>query len=157
MPPLASEHPYALQAAGRLREAAAAWQAAGYPYEHAAALAESPDPQDRLAALAQLDALGPRRWPGWSGPGCAGWASPTFPADRSGPPGRTRPGSPSGRSRCWGCSARDAPTPRSPTGWCVHPDGRQPRRRRAGQARRRDPAGRGRQAADLGVLDPQAR
>jgi DNA-binding NarL/FixJ family response regulator len=62
--PLASEHPYALQAAGRWREAAAAWQAAGYPYEHAAALAESPDPQDRLAALAQLDALGakPLAW-----------------------------------------------------------------------------------------------
>ena len=58
VPPLASEHPYALQAAGRWREAAAAWQAAGYPYEHAAALAESPDPQDRLAALAELDALG---------------------------------------------------------------------------------------------------
>ena len=58
VPLLASKHPYALQAAGRWREAAAAWQAAGYPYEHAAALAESPDPQDRLAALAQLDALG---------------------------------------------------------------------------------------------------
>jgi DNA-binding CsgD family transcriptional regulator len=56
--PLASEHPYALQAAGRWREAAAAWQAAGCPYEHAAALAESPDAQDRLAALAELDALG---------------------------------------------------------------------------------------------------
>jgi DNA-binding CsgD family transcriptional regulator/energy-coupling factor transporter ATP-binding protein EcfA2 len=58
VPPPASEHPYALQAAGRWREAAAAWQAAGCPYEHAAALAESPNPQDRLAALAQLDALG---------------------------------------------------------------------------------------------------
>jgi DNA-binding CsgD family transcriptional regulator/energy-coupling factor transporter ATP-binding protein EcfA2 len=58
VPPLASEHPYVLQAAGRWREAAAAWQAAGYPYEHAAALAESPDPQDRLAALAELDAIG---------------------------------------------------------------------------------------------------
>jgi DNA-binding CsgD family transcriptional regulator len=58
VPPLASEHPYALQAAGRWREAAAAWQAAGCPYEHAAALAESPDPQDRLAALDALDALG---------------------------------------------------------------------------------------------------
>jgi DNA-binding CsgD family transcriptional regulator len=56
--PPASEHAYALQAAGRWREAAAAWQAAGCPYEHAAALAESPDPQDRLAALAALDALG---------------------------------------------------------------------------------------------------
>ena len=50
----------------------------------------------------------------------AGWASPTFPRDRSGPPGRTRPGSPSGRSRCCGCSARDAPT-RSPTGWSCRP------------------------------------
>jgi DNA-binding CsgD family transcriptional regulator len=55
--PVTSEHPYALQAAGRWR-AAAAWQVAGCPYEHAAALAESPDPQDRLAALAELDALG---------------------------------------------------------------------------------------------------
>jgi DNA-binding CsgD family transcriptional regulator len=58
VPPPASEHPYVLQAAGRWREAAAAWQAAGCPYEHAAALAESPDPQDQLAALAELDALG---------------------------------------------------------------------------------------------------
>ncbi|HEX6673768.1 MAG TPA: AAA family ATPase [Actinomycetes bacterium] len=58
VPPPASEHPYALQAAGRWREAAAAWREAGYPYEHAAALAESPDPRDRLAALAELDALG---------------------------------------------------------------------------------------------------
>jgi DNA-binding CsgD family transcriptional regulator len=56
--PAASGHPYALQAAGRWREAAAAWRAAGCPYEHAAALAESPEPQDRLAALAELDALG---------------------------------------------------------------------------------------------------
>jgi DNA-binding CsgD family transcriptional regulator len=56
--PPASEHPYALQAAGRWREAAAAWRAAGCPYEHAAALSESPDPRDRLAALAELDALG---------------------------------------------------------------------------------------------------
>jgi DNA-binding CsgD family transcriptional regulator/energy-coupling factor transporter ATP-binding protein EcfA2 len=53
-----SGHPYALQAAGRWREAAAAWQAAGCPYEHAAALAESPDPDDRLAGLAELDAMG---------------------------------------------------------------------------------------------------
>jgi DNA-binding CsgD family transcriptional regulator len=58
VPPSASEHPYALQAAGRWREAAAAWRAAGCPYEHAAALAESPDPQDRVAALAELDAIG---------------------------------------------------------------------------------------------------
>jgi DNA-binding CsgD family transcriptional regulator len=58
VPPMAPAHPYALQAAGRWREAAAAWQALGCPYEHAAALAESPDPRDRLDALAELDALG---------------------------------------------------------------------------------------------------
>jgi DNA-binding CsgD family transcriptional regulator/tetratricopeptide (TPR) repeat protein len=53
-----SQHPYALQAAGRWREAATAWQAAGCPYEYAAALADSPDPADLLVALAELDALG---------------------------------------------------------------------------------------------------
>jgi DNA-binding CsgD family transcriptional regulator/tetratricopeptide (TPR) repeat protein len=54
----ASDHPYALQAAGWWREAAELWQAAGCPYEHAAALAESPDPGDLLAALEILDELG---------------------------------------------------------------------------------------------------
>ncbi len=58
VPPDASEHPYALQAAGRWREAAAAWNAAGCRYEHAAALAESPDPEDLREALGRLDALG---------------------------------------------------------------------------------------------------
>ncbi|MFJ4835891.1 AAA family ATPase [Streptomyces sp. NPDC088747] len=53
-----SRHPYALQTAGRRREAALLWEAAGCPYEHAAALAESPDPEDKLTALAALDALG---------------------------------------------------------------------------------------------------
>jgi DNA-binding CsgD family transcriptional regulator/tetratricopeptide (TPR) repeat protein len=53
-----SGHPYALQAAGRWREAAVAWEAAGCPYEHAAALAESPEPGDLLAALGILDELG---------------------------------------------------------------------------------------------------
>ncbi|WP_406481503.1 AAA family ATPase [Streptomyces sp. NBC_01615] len=53
-----SEHPYALQTAGRWREAAHIWAAAGCPYEQAAALAESPDPEDKLTALAALDALG---------------------------------------------------------------------------------------------------
>ena len=52
------DHPYAVQAAGRWREAAALWEAAGCPYEHAAALAESPDPQHLLTALATLDELG---------------------------------------------------------------------------------------------------
>ena len=54
----ASDHPYALQAAGRWREAAAAWEAAGCRYEHAAALAESPGPDDLLTALGILDELG---------------------------------------------------------------------------------------------------
>ena len=54
------DHPYAVQAAGRWREAAAAWEAAGCPYEHAAALAESPDPQHLLTALGMLDELGAR-------------------------------------------------------------------------------------------------
>jgi ATP/maltotriose-dependent transcriptional regulator MalT len=53
-----SDHPYALQAAGRWREAAAAWEAAGCPYEHAAALAESPEQDDLLTSLEILDELG---------------------------------------------------------------------------------------------------
>jgi DNA-binding CsgD family transcriptional regulator len=52
------DHPYAVQAAGRWREAAAAWEAAGCPYERAAALAESPDPEHLLTALGILDDLG---------------------------------------------------------------------------------------------------
>jgi DNA-binding CsgD family transcriptional regulator len=54
----ASDHPYALQTAGRWRAAAAAWNAAGCRYEYAAALAESPDPDDLRAALGHLNALG---------------------------------------------------------------------------------------------------
>jgi DNA-binding CsgD family transcriptional regulator len=50
--------PYRLQAAGRWREAAAAWLAAGYRYERAAALAESTEPEDLVTALVELDALG---------------------------------------------------------------------------------------------------
>jgi DNA-binding CsgD family transcriptional regulator len=55
--PEESTDPYALQAAGRWPEAAAAWRTAGCPYEYAAALAESADPADLLAAFAELDAL----------------------------------------------------------------------------------------------------
>jgi hypothetical protein len=61
------QHPYALLADGRWREAAEVWRSAGFRYEHAAALAESPETDDQLAALAILDTLGPSRWPGWSG------------------------------------------------------------------------------------------
>jgi DNA-binding CsgD family transcriptional regulator/tetratricopeptide (TPR) repeat protein len=52
------DHPYAMQAAGRWREAAEAWAAAGCPYEHAAALAESAEPDDLLTSLAILGELG---------------------------------------------------------------------------------------------------
>jgi DNA-binding CsgD family transcriptional regulator/tetratricopeptide (TPR) repeat protein len=60
-PPLApGAHPFALQAHGRWREAAAAWQLAGCPYHQAAALADADD--DDVEALVQalsiLDELG---------------------------------------------------------------------------------------------------
>jgi DNA-binding CsgD family transcriptional regulator/tetratricopeptide (TPR) repeat protein len=55
---ISGDHPYALQAAGRWREAAGAWQAAGCPYERAVALADGPEPEDLLAALAAADDLG---------------------------------------------------------------------------------------------------
>jgi DNA-binding NarL/FixJ family response regulator len=52
------DHPYAVQAAGQWREAAAAWAELGCRYEHAAALAQSPDPEHLLTALEMLDDLG---------------------------------------------------------------------------------------------------
>jgi DNA-binding CsgD family transcriptional regulator/tetratricopeptide (TPR) repeat protein len=52
------DHPYALLADGRWREAAEVWRAAGCRYEYAAALAESPETDEQLAALALLDGLG---------------------------------------------------------------------------------------------------
>jgi DNA-binding CsgD family transcriptional regulator/tetratricopeptide (TPR) repeat protein len=58
VPPGTAGSPYALQQAGRWREAAQAWQRAGCPYEQAAALAESPAEADQLTALARLDLLG---------------------------------------------------------------------------------------------------
>jgi DNA-binding CsgD family transcriptional regulator/tetratricopeptide (TPR) repeat protein len=58
--PVDGDHPYALLASGRWREAASVWESAGCRYEHAAALAQSPDPQDLLTALAVLDDLGAR-------------------------------------------------------------------------------------------------
>jgi DNA-binding CsgD family transcriptional regulator/tetratricopeptide (TPR) repeat protein len=56
--PDAGPYAYALQAAGRWQEAAAAWAAAGCPYEQAAALAEGPEPEHLLAAVQMLDGLG---------------------------------------------------------------------------------------------------
>lgn len=51
-------HPFAVQAHGDWRRAAALWREAGCPYHEAAALAESPDDADVLEALAILDRLG---------------------------------------------------------------------------------------------------
>jgi AAA ATPase-like protein len=51
--------PFALQIAGRYREAAEAWRALGCPYERAAALAECSG-EDQLAALAMFERLGAR-------------------------------------------------------------------------------------------------
>jgi DNA-binding CsgD family transcriptional regulator/tetratricopeptide (TPR) repeat protein len=55
---LASEHPWALQVAGRWEEAATAWQARGCPFEQALALVESQQPEHMVAGLAVLDQLG---------------------------------------------------------------------------------------------------
>ena len=85
-----SGHPYALQAAGRWRAAAAAWAAAGCRYEHAAALADSPEPDDLLAALGTWTNWPPPRWPPWSAAGCARWACRASRAARWGRPGPTR-------------------------------------------------------------------
>jgi DNA-binding CsgD family transcriptional regulator/tetratricopeptide (TPR) repeat protein len=63
--PVAGEHPYALLASGRWREAAAVWQAAGAPYEQALALTHSPETPDLLAALAIADELSARPLASW--------------------------------------------------------------------------------------------
>jgi DNA-binding CsgD family transcriptional regulator/tetratricopeptide (TPR) repeat protein len=57
-PGTGGEHPYAVLAAGRWREAAGTWAAAGGRYEQALALSASPAPADLLTALALLDELG---------------------------------------------------------------------------------------------------
>jgi len=54
------DHPYAVQAAGRWREAAALWESAGCRYEQAAALADSQEPEHLLTALGLLDELAAR-------------------------------------------------------------------------------------------------
>ena len=51
--------PYALQVAGRWKEAAQDWKARGCPYEQARALAEGPN-EAKLEALGMFDALGAR-------------------------------------------------------------------------------------------------
>ena len=136
----ASDHPYALQAAGRWREAAAAWEAAGCPYEHAAALAESPEPDDLLTALGILDelgatplatlvrrrlrAIGTTRIPrGPRGETRVNPVGPDRPPDRRAAPARQR--------------LHKRPDRQPARGLRTH--GRQPRRGRAGQARRGQP------------------
>jgi DNA-binding NarL/FixJ family response regulator len=59
--PAGVPEPYALQIAGRPRDAARAWQALGCPYEAAIALADTDEPDDLLVALDQLTRLG--AWP----------------------------------------------------------------------------------------------
>jgi DNA-binding CsgD family transcriptional regulator len=56
--PATAAEPWALHAAGRLRDAARAWQQLGAPYEAADALADSERPADLLEALRIFDELG---------------------------------------------------------------------------------------------------
>ena len=77
-----SDHPYALQATGRWREAAAAWEAAGCPYEHAAALAEARNRAICSPRWGSWMSSVPRRWPPWSASVCARSARPGFHAGR---------------------------------------------------------------------------
>jgi DNA-binding CsgD family transcriptional regulator/tetratricopeptide (TPR) repeat protein len=58
VPEVTADHPYAMLAAGRWRDAARLWRTAGCPYEHALAMAQSPDPDDLLTALAMSDSMG---------------------------------------------------------------------------------------------------
>lgn len=53
-----TDSPFALQAAGRWKEAAEGWRALGRTYEEAQALAEGDDEATRLRALVMLDELG---------------------------------------------------------------------------------------------------
>jgi DNA-binding CsgD family transcriptional regulator/tetratricopeptide (TPR) repeat protein len=56
--PAGAAEAYALQIAGRWREAAAAWNRVGRPYDVADALADAPEPDPLLEALRILDRLG---------------------------------------------------------------------------------------------------
>jgi DNA-binding CsgD family transcriptional regulator len=58
--PADAAQPYALHAAGRHRDAAAAWEAIGCPYQAALALADSDDEVDQRRALETFLALGAR-------------------------------------------------------------------------------------------------
>ena len=59
-PPEGAAEPYALQIAGRWREAAAVWDALGCPYEAALALSDSGDVDAIRAAYTTFDRLGAR-------------------------------------------------------------------------------------------------
>lgn len=56
--PEGAARPYALQVAGRWREAAAAWETIGCPYEAAEARSDSDEPGDLRRALETLEGLG---------------------------------------------------------------------------------------------------
>ena len=117
VPEVTADHPYAMLAAGRWRDAARLWRTAGCPYEHALAMAQSPDPDDLLTALAMSDSMGAEplarqlrrrlRARGIT-------RLPRGPARTTAP---TRQSSPAANWRCAGCSARASPTPRSPSAW----------------------------------------
>lgn len=59
IPDFCSEHPFALEAAGRWQDAAAAWRTLGCPFETARALALGGEPAQRQA-LAMFEVLGAR-------------------------------------------------------------------------------------------------
>ena len=123
------DHPYAVQAAGRWREAAAAWAAAGCPYEHAAALAESPGVPPLLTALEMLGGLGAVPLAALVRRRLRALGVPRVPR---GPLGETRsnPGGPDGPPDRRAAAARqglhECPDRRPARGFGAH--GRQPRR-----------------------------
>ena len=110
--------PFALMLAGEHRTAASEWRDRGCPLWAACALAFSPDTRDAQECLDLIDrvgavavrraVLGDRRTQGLALP-----RGPR-PASRANPAGRTQPGSPRARPRCWVCSPTACPTPKSP-------------------------------------------
>lgn len=94
---------YALQVAGRWREAAAAWAALGRPYNEADALADAPEPEPLLAALAMLDRLGAVARAAIVRRRLTEMGVPAYLGAHGSRLGPTRLGSPSGRARCSRC------------------------------------------------------
>jgi hypothetical protein len=104
--PAVMAEPYRLLLTGDWRAAADAWQALGCSYQQALALACGDQDEALLAALALLDGLAPGRRPSGCAASCGAAVTGASPAVRTGPRPPTRPASPAGRSRCWGCWPR---------------------------------------------------